>query len=145
LDPHGFVVVTSPHLLFWPCIHAKQRGSVQSGPTLRQSIREIRLSRSEGFRLCGLAALGAGLGSLLVVSDAAIRRERVRNLDKIKEAESPSRNSRWQENALGSVEDTGKSTKASGDTTELLVPVDDVLDLVREILRRNRRAQAFTH
>jgi hypothetical protein len=69
----------------------------------------------------------------------------VRNLDKIKEAESPSRNSRWQENALGSVEDTGKSTKASGDTTELLVPADDVLDLVREILRRNRRAQAFTH
>jgi hypothetical protein len=90
-----------------------------------------------------LVALAAGLGSLLLVSDAAIRRERVRNLDKIKEAESLSRTSRWQENSLGSVEDTGKSTQASDSTTELLVPVDDVLDLVREILRRNRRGQAF--
>lgn len=90
-----------------------------------------------------LVALAAGLGSLLLVSDAAIRRERVRNLDKIKEAESLSRTSRWHENSLGSVEDTGKSTQASDSTTELLVPVDDVLDLVREILRRNRRGQAF--
>jgi hypothetical protein len=92
-----------------------------------------------------LVALAAGLGSLLVVSDAAIRRERVRNLDKIKEAETLSRNSRWQQNSRGSVEDTGNSTQASEGTSELLVPVDDVLDLVRETLRRNRREQAFAH
>jgi len=88
-------------------------------------------------------ALAAGLGSLLVVSDAAIRRERARNLEKIKDAESRSRDSRWRENSLGSVEGTENSTPASGYATELLVPLDAVLDLVREIVRRNRRGQAF--
>ena len=90
-----------------------------------------------------LVALAAGLGSLLVVSDAAIRRERARNLDKITEAESRSRNSQSRENSRGSVEDTRDGAQASGHATELLVPLDEVLDLVREIVRRNRRGQAF--
>jgi hypothetical protein len=84
-----------------------------------------------------LVALAAGLGSLLVVSDAAIRRERARNFDKIQARESRSSGSRSQEaNLLESAQNTGNGTQPSD---ELLVPLDEVLNLVREIVRRNQR------
>src|SRR6266498_4075632 len=65
------------------------------------------------------------------------------NLDKIKEVESRSRRSRWEENSFEVVAEPGSGTQATDGATELLVPLDEVFDLVREIVRRNRGGQAF--
>lgn len=48
-----------------------------------------------------------------------------------------------EENSFEVVVEPGSGTQATDGATELLVPLDEVFDPVREIVRRNRRGQAF--